>query len=155
MVNEHTVVLFGHCPVEAAQTGFEVHEGCAGGVGGQCTSERRGGVSLNQYGVRFVQSEDLVKCGHQNTELVTSANVVVMVEFKGEVRPDMPGLKCCPVFTINASGPRRPVTGASFDGFRTGEHDNSDPHGQVRNSHQKTCVRSPAQKRRAATNNLR
>jgi len=35
VVDEDTVVLFGHCAVEAAQTGFEMHEWRAGSVGCQ------------------------------------------------------------------------------------------------------------------------
>ncbi|WP_190814842.1 transketolase family protein [Saccharopolyspora pogona] len=42
-----------------------------------------------------------------------------------------------------------------LDGFGAGAHDNTDPHRPVPGGHQNRCARSPAQKRRAATNSRR
>lgn len=152
------MVLFGHRAVEAAQTGFEVHEGCAGGVRGQRSGQRRRGVSLHKYGIGFVPSEDVVEGGHEVAELVASADVAIVVGVEHDVRRELPGHASAEVLasvhdqrlSAQELGDR-----GELDGFGAGAHDDGDPHRPVPGCHQNTCVRSPAQKRRAATNRRR
>lgn len=158
VVDEHTVVFFGHRTVEAAQTGFEMHQMCAGGVGGQRSGQSRGGVSLHEHGIGFVLTEDQVEGGHEVAELVASADVAVVVGIEHDVWRDLPGHASAEVLAgvhderlaAKELGDR-----GEFDGFGAGAHDDGDSHRGRSGCHQNTCVRSPAQNRRAATNRRR
>jgi hypothetical protein len=87
-----------------------------------------------------------------------SADVTVIVGVKHDVRRDLPEYASAEVLAgvhderlaAEKFGDR-----GELDGFGAGAHDDGYPHRPVPGCHQNTCARSPAQKRRAATNRRR
>ena len=85
MIGEHPVVLFGHAPVEATQTGLDVDQGNIKRVGGEGAAQRGVGIALHDDRQRRVFGEGSLESPYCVTDLSgasrpTDAEVEVGVE---------------------------------------------------------------------------
>ena len=83
VVRDDPVVLLGHSPVIAAETGFDVHDRYFTGICGERRRQDGVGVALDNHGCRPHLLEDPVECGHGEADLTPAGFAADLEEYLG------------------------------------------------------------------------
>ena len=88
MVDEDPVVLFGHCPVEAAQARLDVHDREPGGVRRQGAGQRGVGVALHDHRIRGQLREQVRELRRAAPDLLGAGQAAELQPVRGRREPE-------------------------------------------------------------------